>query len=349
MLDFAGKRWWYLATGIILVVASIVILAIPPFLRPGIEFTSGSSFTMAFESVTLPDGTVKQPDVNQDQVIAKMKELGYDEVRVQNAVGEGLAFLIRTRELEGAPPIGEAAGPLAPGEIDVIQSELCAAFGVVGADGSCSGVVRREFSTVSGTVSTEIARNAAFAVAAAAVAILGYITLAFRKLPNARRYGACAIIAVLHDALIVLATFSLMGKVFGTEVDTAFITAVLTVIGFSVHDTIVVFDRIREKLVQDAFIPFEEAVNASLTETLARSLNTSLVVVLTVVSMLLIGGPTIRNFLLVLLIGIVAGTYSSIAIASQALVAWNNNDLGKFWRKLRGGESSSTSAEPVRS
>lgn len=349
MLDFAGKRWWYLSIGLILTIASIVILAIPPFLRPGIEFTSGSTFTMEFQSVTLPDGTVKQPDVDQDKLINKMKDLGYDEVRVQDAGGEGNAFLIRTRELEGAPPIGEAAGPLAPGEIDVIEAELCSTFGVVGTDGSCSGIVRREFSTVSGTVSTEIARNSAFAVAAASIAILVYITLAFRKLPNARRYGTCAVIAVLHDALIVLATFSLMGKIFGTEVDTAFITAILTVIGFSVHDTIVVFDRMREKLVHDAFIPFEEAVNASLTETLARSLNTSLVVVLTVVSMLLIGGPTIRNFLLVLLIGIIAGTYSSIGIASQVLVAWNNNDFGRFWRKLRGGETTSTSAEPVRS
>lgn len=347
MLDFAGKRWWYLSTGIILVVISLVILAIPPFLRPGIEFTSGSSFTIEFEAVTLPDGTIKQPDVNQDKLISVMKDLGHDEVRVQNA-GGGNAYLIRTEVLDGAPPIGEAAGPLAPGEIDVIEAGLCSAFGVVGGDGGCQGVIRRDFSTVSGTVSTEIARNSAFAVGAASIAILAYITMAFRKLPNARRYGACAIIAVLHDALIVLAAFSLMGKIFGTEVDTAFITAILTVIGFSVHDTIVVFDRIREKLVHDSYIPFEEAVNASLTETLARSLNTSLVVVLTVVSMLLIGGPTIRNFLLVLLIGIVAGTYSSIAIAAQALVAWHNHDISRFWKKLRGGESASPAAAPVR-
>ena len=211
-----------------------------------------------------------------------MNELGYDEVRVQSA-GSDNTFLIRTSELEGAPPIGEAAGPVAPGEIDVIEASLCETFGVVGPNGNCSGVLRTEFSTVSGTVSTEIARNSAIAVVAAAIAILIYITLAFRKLPNARRYGTCAIIAVVHDALIVLAVFSFMGKAFGTEVDTAFITAILTVIGFSVHDTIVVFDRIREKIVHDAYLPFEEAVNASLTETLARSLNTSLVVVLTVV------------------------------------------------------------------
>src|SRR5687767_3769588 len=133
MLDFAGKRWWYLSTGIILFVIAVVILAIPPFLRPGIEFTSGSSFTMEFQAVTLPDGTVKQPDVSQEKLIDAMKDLGHDEVRVQNA-GGGNAYLIRTEELEGAPPIGEAAGPLAPGEIDTIEASLCSTFGVVGAD-----------------------------------------------------------------------------------------------------------------------------------------------------------------------------------------------------------------------
>ncbi|MFQ5380022.1 MAG: protein translocase subunit SecF, partial [Dehalococcoidia bacterium] len=116
-----------------------------------------------------------------------------------------------------------------------------------------------------------------------------------------------------------------------------FLTALLTVIGFSVHDTIVVFDRIRETVRNDPYVPFEEAVNASMTQTLARSLNTSLVVVLTVVAMLLIGGETIRNFLIVLLVGIVSGTYSSIGIASQLLVAWENNDVGRLFRRLRRG------------
>ena len=125
--------------------------------------------------------------------------------------------------------------------------------------------------------------------------------------------------------------------------DTGFITAILTVIGFSVHDTIVVYDRIRENITHDPYIPFEEAVNASLTETLARSINTSLVVVLTVVAMLLIGGVTIRNFLIVLLVGIISGTYSSVGIAAQLLVAWENKDLQRFWRRLRGGSSGGSS------
>ncbi len=334
MLDFAGKRWWYLSVALVIFIAAAVILAIPPRLQAGIEFTSGSTFTLEFQSVTKEDGTIVQPDISQAKLLEAVKELGYDEAKVQGA-GADNTYIVRTRELDGAPPIGEAAGPLAPGEIDNIEAALCQQFGTV-VNGSCLGMVRRDFSTVSGTVSSEIARNATIAVIVASIFILIYIWIAFRKLPKSYRYGTCAIVAVLHDAFIVLGVFSLLGKTLGTEIDTAFITAILTVIGFSVHDTIVVFDRIREKLVHDPYLPYEEAVNASLTETLARSLNTSLVVVLTVVAMLLIGGPTIRNFLLVLLVGMVSGTYSSIAIAAQILVAWERNDLGRFWRKITG-------------
>jgi preprotein translocase subunit SecF len=146
---------------------------------------------------------------------------------------------------------------------------------------------------------------------------------------------------------MVLGLFALLGEFRGTEVDVAFITALLTVIGFSVHDTIVVFDRIREVVSQDPYVPFEEAVNASLTGTLVRSLNTSFVVILTVLAMLLIGGESIRNFLLVLLVGMIAGTYSSIAIAAQFLVAWENNDVGRFFRKITGRGGETAVAEPV--
>lgn len=327
MLDFAGKRWWYLSFSLILFVIAAVFLALWQ-LRPGIEFTSGSTFTFEFTQRT----------VTQAELREALSALGHGEARIQ---GSSAGFVIRTEELEGQPPAsdGTTVGPVqAPrGEIDDIQDSLCASFGVT-TDGTCTGVVRKDFATVSETVSQEIARNAVIAVAVAAVFIMLYIWLSFRGVGLGRglRFGAAAIVAVLHDAFLVLGLFALLGEWRGTEVDTGFITAILTVIGFSVHDTIVVFDRIRETLHRDPYVPIEEAVNASMTETLARSINTSLVVVLTVLAMLLIGGVTIRNFLLVLLVGIISGTYSSIAIASQLLVAWERRDIPRFFRRLFG-------------
>lgn len=314
MLDFAGKRWWYLTVSLILFIIAAVALALWG-LKPGIEFTSGSSFTIEFTDRS----------VSQGEVRTAMHELGHSEARVQGAGSN--KYLIRTNELENSPSLEAAAGPEVPGEINQIEQGLRERFG---------GLTRSNFSTVSETVSTEIARNATLAVIVASIAILLYISISFRSMPRYFRYGTAAIVAVLHDAFIILGLFAFLGEFHGTEVDTAFITAILTVIGFSVHDTIVVFDRIRETINTDPYIPFEEAVNASMTETLARSINTSFVVVLTVVAMLLIGGVTIRNFLIVLLVGIVSGTYSSIGIASQLLVAWENNDIGKFIRRLRG-------------
>ena len=327
MLDFAGKRWWYiLVSGILFAIASGALLLWG--LQPGIEFTSGSSFTLEFTEKT----------VSQDELRARMKELGHPEARIQAESGSGCSqcFVVRTRELENAPNLGAAAGPVPSGEIDQIEAGLREKFGSLN---------RKDFSTVSSTVSSEIARNATLAVLAACVAILIYISIVFRQVPNPWRYGTAAIVAVMHDAVLVLGLFAILGEFRGTEVDTAFITALLTVIGFSVHDTIVVFDRIRETVTNDPYIPFEEAVNASMTETLARSINTSFVVVLTVLAMLLIGGVTIRNFLIVLLVGIVSGTYSSVGIAAQLLVAWENKDLQRFWRRLRGGGGGKVSDE----
>jgi preprotein translocase subunit SecF len=315
MINFAGKRWWYLSISGIFFLVAAVALMIPPTLKGGIEFTSGSSFTFKFEDQRVAQATLR----------AAMSDLGYPEARIQGS-GDN-AYLIRTRELEGAPALQEAPGPIPTGEIDDIQAALEERFGTI---------TREDFQTVSSTVSSEIARNATLAVIAAAAAILVYISLSFRRLPRPWRYGTAAVIALVHDAFIVLGLFSILGKISGTEVDTAFITALLTVIGFSVHDTIVVFDRIREKLAADPLLPFEEAVNASLTETLARSLNTSITVVLTVLALLLIGGVTIRSFLLVLLVGVISGTYSSIGVASQVLVAWQNRDLPRFFNRLTG-------------
>jgi len=183
-------------------------------------------------------------------------------------------------------------------------------------------------STVSGSVASETTRNAILAVVAAAVLILLYISFAFRKVARPWRYGACAIIALLHDVLVVVGVFSILGWLFNLQIDALFITALLTVVGFSVHDTIVVFDRIRENMQRRTSETFDQVVNASLVQTMARSLNTSLTVLVTLSALTLFGGATIRVFTGALLLGIFSGTYSSIFNASMLLVIWERGELG---------------------
>ena len=183
-------------------------------------------------------------------------------------------------------------------------------------------------SSVSPSVASETTLRAFLAVLTASVCILLYVWFSFRKVAKPWRYGACAIIALLHDVLVVLGVFSILGWTLNIQIDTLFITAVLTVVGFSVHDTIVVFDRIRENMQRRTSETFEQVVNASLVQTMARSLNTSLTVLFTLTALTLFGGVTIRIFTLALLIGIFSGTYSSIFNASMLLVIWEKGELG---------------------
>lgn len=184
------------------------------------------------------------------------------------------------------------------------------------------------FETVGPAVGAETLKKSMAALIVASLGILFYIAYAFRNVPNpysSFRFGLSAIIAMLHDVLIVLGVFAFLGFYTGVEVDSLFITAVLTVIGFSVHDTIVVFDRIRENLNKlPKGFSFEEVVNHSLVETLNRSLATSLTVVFVLLALFVLGGDTIKYFVLALLVGIVAGTYSSIFVASPILLVWEN-------------------------
>ena len=184
-------------------------------------------------------------------------------------------------------------------------------------------------SEVGPSVAQQTTTYAILAVVAASLFILAYIWFSFRKIPKAYRYGACAIIAMLHDVLVVVGVFSILGWLLGIQIDALFITALLTVVGFSVHDTIVVFDRIRENLQRRTSESFEEVVNASLVQTMARSLNTSLTVLFTLLTLTLFtGAGSVHNFTLALLIGIFSGTYSSIFNASMLLVIWEKGELG---------------------
>ncbi|MDP2948855.1 MAG: protein translocase subunit SecD, partial [Chloroflexota bacterium] len=310
-LDFVGRRGFYYLLSLAILIPGVISLLVPPRLNPGIEFAAGTSFTVRFEQA-----------VNQNDLRTTLADIGHPEARVQRT-SEG-DFIVRMGELAGAaetPPVG----PAPEGDRDKIERALRDRFGAF---------TVRDFAAVSEIVSREIGRNAAIAVIAASVGILLYISFAFRNLPKPWRYGACAIIATLHDVVVVVGLFSILGKVFDIEISTMFITGLLTVIGFSVHDTIVVFDRIRENVGRNPGVEFAEVVNASLNETLARSINTSMTVVVTIVALLLLGGVTIQTFLLVLLIGIISGTYSSIFVASQLLVSWEEGDVRRLFGRL---------------
>ena len=187
----------------------------------------------------------------------------------------------------------------------------------------------------------ELTRAAAIAVAVASVLILLYIMWAFRRMERPVVLGLAAIGALLHDALFLLGLFALLGHVVGVQVDALFVTAILTVIGFSVNDTIVVFDRIRENRqrhlrVADAQRPsFEQTVNFSANQSLTRSLNTSLTALLVLLALIVLGGPTIRLFVIALAAGFMIGTYSSIFAASSALVSWDRRDVPRIWERFK--------------
>ena len=324
VLDLVGKRGWFFLFSLLILLPGTISLIVPPRLKAGIDFTSGSTFTVRFEQA-----------VTKDELNNALADLGHPEARVQGTGGN--EFLVRTKELRGA---GSAplVGPAPSSERDEVEVGLRARLGnMANAQGEADASQGfLEFSSISATISREIARNAALAVLAAAVAIFFYLWLAFRSVPEPFRFGAAAILALLHDVLLVVGAFSILGKVIGTEIDAFFITAVLTVIGFSVHDSIVVFDRIRENVNRGEGRTFAEAVNNSLLQTLSRSLNTSLTLVFAILALLLIGGGSIREFLWAMLIGTVAGAYSSIFFAAQILVSWDEGDVPRLYRRIFG-------------
>jgi preprotein translocase subunit SecF len=207
-----------------------------------------------------------------------------------------------------------------------IVTEMQNRFGVM--------VTVLNFTSVSPSIGAEVTRSAAFAILVAAVAILIYIWFAFRKVPHAFRYGTAAIIAMLHDVFVVLGVEAMLGYFLGWEADALFLTALLTVIGFSVHDTIVVFDRVRENSIVYRRLDYETLVNHSIIQTLQRSINTQLTVMLTLFALVLFGGDSIRHFVVVLLVGIFSGTYSSIFNAAPILVVWENREW-RTWFKPR--------------
>ena len=293
-MNFVGLRGWFFIFSALVILPGIVFLIIAPGLRQGIDFTGGSTLTLEFSD-----------PVNQTDLRAEFANLGHSDATVQQL--EDNVFFIRTKELDEVARVAVLAGT---------EGNL-----------SPNGVQQLSFDLVSPVVAGETILNAIYAILAAAVGIFLYVWWAFRNVPSPFRYGAAAILALLHDAMIVIGIFSILGVLIEMEVGTMFLVAILTVIGYSVNDTIVVFDRIRENVLTFPNRELSEVVNLSISETIGRSLNTSVTLLITLMALMLFGGSTIREFLLVLLIGVVVGTYSSIAIASQALISWEYGDF----------------------
>jgi preprotein translocase subunit SecF len=295
-VNIIGRRRLYYLISLVLILPGVLSLFVPPSLRLGVDFTGGTLWEMQFERPLAP------ADVKE-----LLAEHGHGDAIVQTS-GED-AILIRSKEIPSDQK-ESIAGPL---------RERFGAF------------TELRFESVGPVLGQEIALRAIGAVGLVSLAILLYIAWAFRKVEHAVRYGVCAIAALLHDALLVVGIFSILGKLFNVEVDSLFVTALLTVIGFSVHDTIVVFDRIRENMRRLHGQPFETIVNHSLAQTLGRSLITSLTVMFTLTALVLFGGVTTRLFALTLLIGITSGTYSSIFNASALLVSWETGEFGRLF------------------
>jgi preprotein translocase subunit SecF len=319
MNHLAGKRnLWFAISALLLVpcVFSLVFWGI----NFGIDFTGGSAWEIQYDK-----------DVNTEEIARVLAENGRAEATVQQVgSSDEHRYLIRLKEL----PEGSSE-----------KATLTEALGTLGTLNPAG----ESLDTVGASVGKSIRNRSVLAVAAASIGILLYIAYAFRNTQNPLLYGTCAIVAMMHDALFVLGVFSLLGHFFDVEVDALFITALLTVIGFSVHDTIVVFDRIRENLTRRAQDSFEEIVNYSIAQTIVRSLNTSVTVIITLLALLLFGGSTTREFVLALLLGVVVGTYSSIFNASQLLVAWDYGEVQRLFHRITHLGRRSNATPPVAS
>lgn len=296
-MDIVGKRRIFLAISGVITIISLFSIILFGF-KLSIEFTGGSKL-----EVTSSDG--RMINVNQLKGVFAKEHIKVVTV-IKNSEKD---VVIRTDTIT-----------------DATKNKLLAKAAEAGI-----GVKEKSFDTLGPVVGGEARINALKAVGLALIAITLYIAYAFRQVSkpvSSWKFGISAIIALIHDVLIVLGVFSLMGLILGVEIDTLFITAVLTIMGFSVHDTIVVFDRIRENLIKNVRnLSFEQVINQSFNETLARSLNTSLTVVVVLFALLLFGGASVRWFIVAFLVGIITGTYSSIFIASAVLVEWY--DLNK--------------------
>lgn len=299
----ARKRWFFLFSLLVTIPGLIFIVATP---------LSGGALGLKF-SVDYTGGTVWEFKLEQpaDALVVRdvIAAAGHPEAQVAEA---GSGFLImRTKPLDLQS--GDESDPSQPAgaELAAIRAAIESEVGPIAEVGSLS--------TVGPVISQDLTQQAALLIVLGSIGIVLWMTYRFRNL----RFGLAALAALLHDVIVTVGFFAVAGTLFGVEIDALFITAMLTIIGFSVHDTIVVFDRVRENLARYAGAPFADIVNHSIVQTLGRSFNTTATVLITLLSLLVFAGGSIRTFVLALFVGILSGTYSSIFNASPLLVWWD--------------------------
>ncbi len=285
MFDIIGKRFWFFILSGVVILISIMSLAVFS-LKPGLDFTGGSLTTLSFKQA-----------VDQVELEHELVALGYEDAQVQRV---GDAYSIRSGVLNDEAKIN-------------LENALEAKFGPITEAG---------FEKVDPVIAREAGRIAAIGVAAAAVGILLYLWWAFRKMPSPFRYGAVGVAALLHDVLVVVGIFSIIGKILGWEIDLMFITGILAVIGYSINNTVIIFDRIRENVKMGVSPNFAVIVNNSVVQTMGRSLNTNLTTLFPILALMLFVGASIHNFLFILMMGIIVGMYDSICVAPALLVVW---------------------------
>lgn len=282
------KVWYFLFSLVIILPGLYYLLSFG--LKLGIDFTGGALIEYKFER------NIDVDNLKQEIVLSGV-EVGQISKSLDNS------YIIRTK-------------PLEQDQIKNLKIDLSSKFGQI---------EERRIENVGSLIGAEVSQKTLIALALSSVMIVLYITFSFRKIPkpaSSFRFGIAAVVALIHDILVVIGVFAILGKFWSIEVDILFVTALLTIIGFSVHDTIVVFDRIRENLLKHVGKKFVDVANLSVVQTLGRSLNTSLTVIFVLIALLLFGGETIKWFVVALLVGIISGTYSSIFNATVLLVWW---------------------------
>ena len=298
-MNLLGKRYLFFALSFIIIVPGLIVLftgGIPL----SIDFTGGSLLEVTFE------GTAPQPA----EVLAIYEEANIKDPQVQTA--ETGAVIIRSEFLDND-------------KRDIVLSSLSAAFGET--------TVQR-FDSVGPSIGEQVTSRAAMAVGVSSLLVVLFIAWSFRGIKGAYRYGISAILAMLHDVALIFSITALGGVFFGWEIDSLFLTALLTVIGFSMQDSIVVFDRIRENSSTLRRLDYETLVNHSIVQTLQRSINTQLMTVeFLLLALAFFGGVTLRQFVIVLLVGLMSGTYSSIFIAAPVLVVWEGKEWKTWFKK----------------